>query len=121
MPDDGVAVLVGERGGHGFEAGVVVGDRGAFGGADVGEFGGTVEGGDAVEDEVAGAVGIELWGWFSSYGRGCPLGGWTYKIDSTGVLGEYVIPVRRQPSRKCGASVPVIEIVDPDEDWEQCP
>lgn len=62
MPDDGVAVLVGERGGHGFKAHVVVGHLGAFGGADVAEIGGAVQGGEVVEDEVAGAGGVELGG-----------------------------------------------------------
>ena len=75
MPDDGVAVLVGEGRGHGLEARVVVGDLGALGAADVGEFGGAVEGGDAVEDEVAAAVGVELWGEVSICLGGCLLGG----------------------------------------------
>lgn len=75
VPDDGVSMLVGEGGGHGFEARVVVGDLGPLGGADVGEFGGAVEGGDTVEDEVAGAVGVELWGGVSICLAGCLLGG----------------------------------------------
>jgi len=65
VPDDGVAVLVGEGRGHGLEARVVVGDLGSLGSADVGEFGGAVEGGGAVDYEVAGAGGVELWGWIS--------------------------------------------------------
>ncbi len=60
MPDDGVVVLVGKGRGHGFEARVVVCDLAALGGADVGKFGGAVEGGDAVDYEVAGAGGVEL-------------------------------------------------------------
>lgn len=68
VPDDGVAVLVGEGGGHGAEAGVVVGHLAAFGGAHVAEFGGAVEGREAVEDEVAGAGGVELGGGVSVCG-----------------------------------------------------
>lgn len=62
MPDDGVGMLLGERGGHGLEAGVVVCDLGAFRAADGAEVGGAVQGGDVVEDEVAGAGGVELCG-----------------------------------------------------------
>jgi len=75
VPDDGVVVLVGKGRGHGFEARVVVGDLGTLGAADVGEFGGAVQGGDAVDDEVAGAVGVELWVGVSICLGGCLWGG----------------------------------------------
>lgn len=57
MPDDGVSVLAGEGEGHASEPRVVVGDFGFLGGVDVGT---AVQGGDVVDDEVAGAFGVEL-------------------------------------------------------------
>lgn len=57
VPDDGVSVLAGEGEGHASEPRVVVGDFGFLGGVDVGT---AVQGGDVVDDEVAGAFGVEL-------------------------------------------------------------
>ena len=60
VPDDGVVVFGGEGGCCGFEAGVVVVYFGFFGDGHVPEFGGTVEGRDVVNDDVAGAFLVEL-------------------------------------------------------------
>lgn len=45
----------------------------------------------------------------------------TYEIDGFGILGDNVVPVRRQICRGCGAGVPVVEIVNADEDGEERP
>ena len=45
----------------------------------------------------------------------------TYSVNSTGVLGEHSIPVRRQSRRSLTSSVPMIQIIDPHENREQRP